>query len=316
MLDFLRKHKTSASVSAVNEITASGKDKRSVRPMLKVERVPVPKTDEERRKLESEFVAAMNNLQKQAFALSRDIQVVTEKRRLRGITLSRDEEIERLHSLANWQLPGLTAPNMDSARAVARAIQAENSPEKSLDVAIEDLECVLSRLKSSASTPTTDAIRETLAKRCRIIAATLRSDLQDHPSLALMHLEHEQLGREYQNQETMLGDAISDIPREDFLASEDGYAWSMDELGQAISSNGGVMRNPLSKEMFSITDIQRIIGHPSGKRLAAMQIEQKMMCKGVRPTTIDHLSQLAKVFLADMSEDQIASRQALGMSSL
>jgi hypothetical protein len=313
MVDFVKKHKPSASVPVVKEKPSLNKVKSSIKPKMKVERVPVPKTDEERQKLEQQFIEAINSLQEHAIGLSRDMQAVTEKQRLGGMTLSRDEEMEKLHDLANGQLQGLAAPNMDSARAISRLIQAEDTQERSLEVAINDLESVLSRLKASASSPNEDAIRETLAKRCRIIATALRSDLQDYPSLALMHLEHEKLSREYQNQETMFGDAVGDIPREDFLASEDGYAWSMDELSQAISSNGGIMRNPLSKEMFSTTDIQRIIGHPKGEKLAAMQIEQNKMHQGVRPTTIDHLSKLAKVFLTDMSEDQKASRQALGM---
>jgi hypothetical protein len=66
--------------------------------------------------------------------------------------------------------------------------------------------------------------------------------------------------------------------------------------------------------MFSTTDIRRIIQHPTGKQLATMQLEQSKMSQGVRPATIDHLSNLADTFLADMEEDQKASRLALGES--
>ena len=43
-----------------------------------------------------------------------------------------------------------------------------------------------------------------------------------------MHVEHEHLERNYVNDETMLGDEVKDIAREDFYVTEDNYAWSMD----------------------------------------------------------------------------------------
>ena len=124
-------------------------------------------------------------------------------------------------------------------------------------------------------------------------------------------MEHEQLERNYTNDETMLGDAISDIPREAFFASEDNYAWDMDELSQAISANSGIMRNPLSREMFSQHDIKLIVKHPKGSHLAAMAIEQSKLSKGVRPQTIDQMQKMAKVLLDDQSADQLATRKAV-----
>ena len=135
--------------------------------------------------------------------------------------------------------------------------------------------------------------------------------MQDIPEMALMHVEHELLHRTYVNDETMLGDELSSISRQHFWVSEDGYAWDMDELVNAISSNSGVMRNPLSKQMFTVADVRAIVGHPIGKRLAAMQVEQKKLSRGIRAETIKELEKLAKVLKEDMSEDQIPSRLAV-----
>lgn len=88
-------------------------------------------------------------------------------------------------------------------------------------------------------------------------------------------------------------------------------AGDMDELAQAITSNGGIMRNPLSKQMFTSADIRAIIRHPLGKGLAALQVEQSKLKLGVRPNTVSELDRLAKVLLEDMSENQIPSRTAV-----
>jgi hypothetical protein len=156
-----------------------------------------------------------------------------------------------------------------------------------------------------------DSVRESLAKRVRALTASLPENLQHYASSALMHVEHEVLQRTYVCDETMLGDPISEVPRAHFWVSEDGYAWDMEELAQALASNGGVMRNPLSKKMFTSSDIRAIVQHPLGSRLAALRVEQSKLSKGVRTDTISRLEKLSAVFLADMSEDQLTSRHAL-----
>lgn len=85
----------------------------------------------------------------------------------------------------------------------------------------------------------------------------------------------------------------------------------VEELAQAITSNSGVMRNPLSKHMFTVNDIKLIVQHPLGKGLAALQIEQSKLSQGVRPKTIDQMEQLASILLTDMSTDQMESRHTL-----
>ncbi|KAF6222476.1 hypothetical protein HO173_013428 [Letharia columbiana] len=107
-----------------------------------------------------------------------------------------------------------------------------------------------------------DRTREALVKRVKALKALLPESLQSLAGLAMMYVEHEILQRKYINNETMALDAISSIPRANFWTSEDGCAWDMENLAVAITSGKGVMRNPLSKQMFatrapSLTDWRR-----------------------------------------------------------
>ena len=156
-----------------------------------------------------------------------------------------------------------------------------------------------------------DRVREALVKRVKALKALLPKDLQPIAGFAMMHAEHEILHRNYINDETMAFDAVSDIPRANFWTSEDGYAWDMEELARAITSGKGVMRNPLSKQMFTRADIRAIIQHPLGKGLQALRVEQSKLKRGVRPQTIDEIDRLAKVLLVDMSEDGKPSHLAV-----
>jgi hypothetical protein len=101
----------------------------------------------------------------------------------------------------------------------------------------------------------------------------------------------------------MLGDMIEDIPKLNFFVSEDNYAWDMDERAQAIASNHGVMRNPLSRQMFSELDIRMILAHPLGQRLKPLQMAQSQLKKGVRPATIDRIEKPGRIMLADQGVD-------------
>ena len=199
-----------------------------------------------------------------------------------------------------------------SARAVARAMEAQ--PDQALNVACTDLADMVRWLRSStcqSHVMDNDAVREALAKRVTVLSTALSSELQPIACSALMHIEHEVLQRRYVCDETMYGEPIADIPRLHFWVSEDGYAWDMEELAQALKANGGAMRNPLSRQLFTPKDISAIVQHPLGKGLAAMQLEQSQMFKGVRPSTAEQLEKLATALLADMSDDQIASRKAV-----
>ena len=199
-----------------------------------------------------------------------------------------------------------------SARSVARIIQTNS--KKGTEIAIADLEDMMRWVREPHGKPSgadDDAIRDAMVKRMRALESALPDDLKFHTELALMHVEHENLKRNYVNDETMLGDMVKDIPRENFYVTEDNYAWDMEELAQAITANGGVMRNPLSKIMFTQKDIKGIVTHPHGKALAALQVEQAAMSKGVRPETIAKMEELSRILLEDQSPDSLPSRHAV-----
>ena len=198
-----------------------------------------------------------------------------------------------------------------SARAVAVSMKADE--DHALDIAINDLEGVIERFtaKGSAADSDGDEIRETLRKRVEAIRTALPSGLCQTVSDAFMHVEHEKLQRSYRNTETMYGDPVCDIEREVFWASEDGYAWDMDELAQAISANKGAMRNPLSRENFTADDVAAIIRHPKGKRLAALEVEQMQLKQGVRQETVSRLRSMSSVMLTDMTETSQPSHEAV-----
>lgn len=196
-----------------------------------------------------------------------------------------------------------------SARSAARSIK-DNSSEATT-VAITDLEGIVTWMRGQASDADDDAVRDVLVKRVGAIQSAVPDDLKVHCELALMHVEHEYLKRNYVNTETMLGDEVKDIPRASFYVTEDNYAWDMEELVQAIRVGKGIMRNPLSKEMFTPKDIRGILVHPLGKSLAALAVEQHELSKGVRTATIVEMEKLAHVLLEDQSSDTLPSRKAV-----
>jgi hypothetical protein len=196
-----------------------------------------------------------------------------------------------------------------SARSVARSIK--DSSSEATPLAITDLEGIIIWMRSQSSGTDDDAVRDVLVKRVDAVQSALPDDLKVHCELALMHVEHEYLKRNYVNTETMLGDEVKDIPRAKFYVTEDNYAWDMEELVQAIRVGKGIMRNPLSKEMFTPKDIRGILVHPLGKSMAALAVEQHELSKGVRTATIVEMEKLAHVLLEDQSSDTLPSRKAV-----
>ena len=265
------------------------------------------------RKLEEGYKAMLEN----AKLLHSEAKLLHDLKGMRA--LDREGHILDLAALAQGKVTSVIRPKkLGSVKTIAKAIMTENTggSEARIDIAFKDLEDMMRWLRRSdegkaARSDDRDALRDALVKRVRALKGLLPSDLQVLPDKALMHAEHELLQRTYINTETMYGDEVSDIPRENFFVSEDGYAWDMEELAQAITSGGGVMRNPLSKLMFTPADVGHIVQHPQGKGLAALQVAQSKLKKGVRPKTIDELDRLAKVLLADQTEDQAPSRHAV-----
>ncbi|KAH7411862.1 hypothetical protein DE146DRAFT_751013 [Phaeosphaeria sp. MPI-PUGE-AT-0046c] len=199
-----------------------------------------------------------------------------------------------------------------SARSVVRTIR--DSQADAASIANNDLEHTMNWTRSPHGRPSgadNDAVRDVLVKRIEAVGSSLPDELRIHYEVALMHLEHEHLQRNYVNTETMLGDEVKDIPRDNFYATEDNYAWDMDELVQAVKANSGVFRNPLSKEMFTPKDVKGILLHPLGKSLAALGVEQHQMSKGIRKETILQMENLSRILLEDQSADTIPSRAAV-----
>jgi hypothetical protein len=199
-----------------------------------------------------------------------------------------------------------------SGRSIARTIR--DNPKEAMSIAIADLVHTMKWIREPHGQPsdaTDDAVRDVLVKRSDAVQSALPNNLKVYCELALMHMEHECLTRNYVNSETMLGDEVKDIPRANFYVTEDNYAWDMDELVQAISANNGVLRNPLSKEMFTPQDIKGILLHPLGQPLAALGVEQREMSKGVRAETIEHMERLANILLKDQTSDTLPSRKAV-----
>lgn len=208
--------------------------------------------------------------------------------------------------------PPTSVHSPGSARLVARRIR--DNPGEATSLIIADLENTLKWTRASLHHPcgaNTEYFRDALVKRRNAIDSVIPDQLKAHCELGFMHVEHENLKRNYVNDETMLGDVVKDIPRDDFYVTEDNYAWSMGELVQAIQANSGVFRNPLSKEMFTPKDVKGILMHPTGQTLAAIQVEQRKMSKGVRTATIDQMEKLSLVLLADQSSDAVPSRTAV-----
>jgi hypothetical protein len=278
--------------------------------------LPPIKTEEERAALETELSESYRKLRVRAQMAYRETRLVQEQQVQAGMPAPPpDNRLQDLKALTKGQLSAVVSVKAPiSARAVSRAMQANF--ETALDTAVEDLSDVVrwKRATTGASEADRDSLRTVLAQRVRVLTAALPDtpeQLQQYPATALMHVEHELLERTYVNDETLYKAPISEIPRANFWVTEDGYAWDMEELNAGITSNRGVMRNPLSREMFSATDIRAIIRHPLGRGLAALDTEQRNLFQGVRQQTIDKLDELAAVLLADNSMDQLSSRKAI-----
>jgi hypothetical protein len=271
---------------------------------------PLPRTPEQRTTMERELSEGYEALRARAKVLVQESRLVQDLQQREHISTEPKNHIQNLKALADGRISAVVStPTPCSARAVARAMEADRT--RALDIAVVDFADVVRWRRSSTVGIDNDSLREALVKRALVIAAALPDDLAKVPSTALMHVEHEELERTYVNDQTMLLDPIADIPRPNFWISEDGYAWDMDELARSIASNGGVMRNPLSHQMFSADDVRAIVQHSFGRRLEALRIEQSSLSRGVRPATIVKLDQLSATLLGDLSDDQVPSRLAL-----
>jgi hypothetical protein len=216
----------------------------------------------------------------------------------------------KIQSIVNGQ--AIVSAQLCTPRTTARSMR--DSPNDALSIVIADLEDAIKWHKKTAGHATDediDKLRDAIVKRKAALEVALPDDLKIHCEVALMHMEHEQLGRNYVNTETMYGDEVKDVPRSNFYVTEDNYAWDMEELVAAIEAGSGVLRNPLSKQMFTPKDVKGIFMHPLATPLAALAVEQKEMSKGVRPETITRMEKLSSILLEDQSADTLPSRHAV-----
>lgn len=273
------------------------------------------------------LITSYRDFRQKAMTLLRDRNLLSNLISRRGLPARKDNKNEDLELLGDGKIttvlrtrdlnfstdgsPAKTSRPPDSAREAARKMKAD--PAKAFDICISDLETMINWLNDTQprSSLNSDSLREAIAKRVRLMIVALPDNLHIHAYTSLMHVEHENKWKTYVNDETMYGDAIPDIPRENFYCTEDGYAWDMEELSQAITSNSGVMRQPLSKHMFTPGDIKGILSHPLGQSLAALGIEQHKLKQGVRPKTLVEMDRMVNVLMDDMAEDAMQSRLAV-----
>jgi hypothetical protein len=247
------------------------------------------------------------SLRREAELLREELQAI---KALGRIPTDDDEMLSKLQAISNGKVASAVSMSQPLAvRAVAREILA--TPEKAQEMIITDFEDFF-RWGTSQNPPLEiEAIRQRLVARNTLLEAVLPDSMQQSSAAALAHVEREYLRRKYVNSETLLMDPIEDIPQEKFFVSEDNYAWDMDELAQAIEAQDGVMRNPLSKVMFSEADIRRILAHPLGRRLKPLQLAQDQLKNGIRPATIERIEKLGHIMLADNSMDAAPSQVAM-----
>lgn len=196
-----------------------------------------------------------------------------------------------------------------SAREAARTISSR--PGECKDLAIKDFKAVMDWMRAREPRPNTDTMRTRLLKRKQILDALLPA-LTSELTAAFQAVERDQLQKRYENSKTLVNqDPISEISPQNFFVTEDNYAWDLEELVQCISTNGGVMRNPLSRHLFSDADIHAILAHPLGHRLRQMREAQDQMRGEFRLATIDWIEKLGSIMLADQSNDASPSLKAI-----
>lgn len=262
------------------------------------------RTQEDLLSAEKRLEEGYTSLKLQAKLLREEIESI---HALGGVSPDDEEVISNLQAISDGAVSKAVSTSQPlSVREIARAIM--KTPRKCQELIVEDFEAFLCWATFQNPPLEPDDIRDKLVKRKTLLEAALPESMQQFSAAALTQIEREHLRKKYVNSETMLGDRIEDIPKLNFFVSEDNYAWDMDELAQAIASNDGVMRNPLSRQMFSESDIRLILAHPLGQRLKPLQMAQSQLKKGVRPATIDQIEKLGRIMLADQGVDAAPSR--------
>ncbi|CAK7201278.1 hypothetical protein SEUCBS139899_003981 [Sporothrix eucalyptigena] len=270
---------------------------------------PAPHSEKERLEVEMKLEQRFVELQSRATELEREMVVLENVGLVDNAEIFQDTRNIKEGRVSLVVMPALPRP----VRQLVRELQGDR--QRCLDMIIDDFVEVAQWALEEDTTnkPHIDVVRDRLVRRQTLLDAMLPSGLEDLGRTAMMHVEHQLInhGKKYVNDKTMLLEDVADIPAANLLVTSDNYAWDMTELADALAVNSAVMRNPLTKDMFSEEDVRQILNHPLGERLRPMAVEQSELKRGVRSTTIDRMAHLSKVMLEDQSAHATPTIEAI-----
>jgi hypothetical protein len=295
-------------ISAARSATTPARQPAAARPArLRIQPASQPQTEQERASVEQAFREGYLGLSCQAELLELELKALQ-----RVGQVDDGRVFEDLRGLLEGRMT--TVVSKSPPRPVRQLLRELNGDrQRCEELIIEDFDEVMRWVLAENPSADADELRNRLMQRQMILEAALPPELEDMARVAMSHIEREliNVGRRYANTETMMMDPISEIPRANFLVTEDNFAWDMEELANALEANNGVMRNPISKQMFSPDDVRKILGHQLGQRLRPLSLEQSQLKHGVRAATIDRLASLAEIMLEDQSATAGPSLHAL-----
>ncbi|CAK7224348.1 hypothetical protein SBRCBS47491_005518 [Sporothrix bragantina] len=270
---------------------------------------PAPSSENERLEVEMKLERRFAELQSRASELEREMVVLENVGLVDNAEIFQDTRNIKEGRVSLVVMPALPRP----VRQLVRELQGDR--QRCLDLIIDDFVEVAQWALEEDTTnkPHIDVVRDRLRRRQTLLDAMLPSGLEDLGRTAMMHVEHQLIhhGKKYANDKTMLLEDVADIAAANLLVTSDNYAWDMAELADALAVNSGVMRNPLTRDMFSEEDVRQILNHPLGERLRPMAVEQSELKRGVRATTIERMAHLSKVMLEDQSAHATPTIEAI-----
>ncbi|KAK0737291.1 hypothetical protein B0T21DRAFT_364823 [Apiosordaria backusii] len=268
-----------------------------------VSETPLAMTPEQRTALEHQFAGLHADLTSEARLLLGEIQAIQQTLPGSLSETEKDEDIITfLQNLVHGKISSALSPPTPSfqpgkdshiksdkplraIRTISRDIETRLGKEDrfgAIGVAIDDLR---SAVGDDADYPDEERERRAWERMELIQSAMPEGETYDKFWVEVaMHLDHElpiPASAEYSNLATFnAGVPVRDIPRERFLATNDGYAWDMEELAGEIVARGGEFNNPVTGRKFEEEDVELIKGHPLGRsideavRVAARQQEE------------------------------------------
>ena len=160
-----------------------------------------------------------------------------------------------------------TAPRTFATALVAAQLQSQGDL---MSLAFDHLKSTIDWWSSPEQFSSLDPISMVLDRRVQTLLSLLTSVyLRSLVRTAQMHIQHEVLHYRYFNEKTMSGELVAEIPRDRFLATEDNYAWDMEELSAAIDANRA-LRSPITRRHFTPNDLGAILNHPLGAHLKTL----------------------------------------------